>query len=204
MVLQSGIIVTNSPKEALERLSLLRRGELFTIIDTEGKEFLIEHAKEAINKAFIANEIEEFIILIAPKFSIIAQNKLLKTIEEPPKNKNFIIITESKSSILPTIKSRLPIILSLNREGEKRFDLDIANLNLARVYEFIQNNKKHTPQECKEIIEYIVKESIKSQKYNLDELTLNLFTNSIKALDLGSPCSFNILTVLLKLLAQKR
>jgi len=45
---------------------------------------------------------------------------------------------------------------------------------------------------------------MKSGKYHLDESTLKLFSDTIKALDMGSPTSFILNTVLLKLLAKKR
>ena len=204
MRLQSGIIVTNYPQKTLESLESIKRDEIFTIIDTDGKEFLVEDATKAIEKAFVASEVDNYIILIAPRFSTIAQNRLLKIIEEPPKNKYFILITESKSSILPTIKSRLPIFLLKDKKEEEILKLDINSLNLAKVYEFIQNNSKLSATECKILIENIAKEAIKSKKFNMDESMLNIFSNSIKALEVGSPTQFVLTTVLLKLLAKKR
>ena len=53
----------------------------------------------------MASEEITVIILAAQTFSPLVQNKLLKVIEEPPKNKEFILITESKSTVLNTIKS---------------------------------------------------------------------------------------------------
>ncbi|NOZ90082.1 MAG: DNA polymerase III subunit delta' [Epsilonproteobacteria bacterium] len=204
MILQSGVIVTNSPQKTLESLISIKKDESFTIIDTDGKEFLVEHASEAIAKAFVASDIKEYIILIAPRFSTIAQNRLLKIIEEPPRNKHFILITESKSSILPTIKSRLPIFVSNDEQKEDSLELDIENFNLAKAYEFIQANSRLSATECRVVIENIVKKAIKSKRYKLDESILELFSNSIKALEVGSPTQFVLTTVLLKLLAKKR
>lgn len=204
MRLQSGVIVTNKPQKILESLLALKTNEIFTIIDTDTKEFLVEHATEAISKAFVASEVDNFIILIAPRFSVIAQNRLLKIIEEPPINKYFILITQSKSSILPTIKSRLPITVLHDNPESDSLQLDINNLNLAKVYEFIQANNRLSATECKVLVEKIAKTTIKSSKYNLDDSLLNIFSDSIKALEVGSPSSFVLNTILLKLLAKKK
>ncbi|KIM09800.1 MAG: hypothetical protein KU29_00630 [Sulfurovum sp. FS06-10] len=204
MRLASGIIVTHKPQAMVAQLKLLKTTELFTFIDTEAKEFLVEHAQEAISKAYIASEELNYIILIAPRFSVIAQNRLLKILEEPPRNKAFILITESKSSLLDTIQSRLPVTVLNDAQSEEQFDLDIANLNLAKVYTFIQAHSRASVLEAKEMVEKISLQAIKSQKYNLDESTLKLFSDAIKALEVGSPTIFILNTVLLKLLARKR
>ncbi len=204
MRLESGIIVTNEPQKTLESLLSLKTDELFTIIETQGKEFLIEHATRAIEKAFVATDVNNYIILIAPRFSDISQNRLLKIIEEPPKNKYFILITESKSSILPTIKSRLPITVLHDNKNREIFKLDIDNLNLAKVYKFVQENNRLSSIECRVLVEEIAKIAIKSERYNLDESLLRVFSNSIRALEVGSPTSFILNTVLIKLLAKKR
>jgi DNA polymerase-3 subunit delta' len=208
MRLSSGVIITQNPDEVLNTLEALRTDELFTIIKSEDekgnpKEFQVAHAKETIAKAFVASEVLNYIILVAPSFSEIVQNRLLKILEEPPLNKAFIIITESKSAILDTIKSRMPITVIHNSKSEEVFALDIANLNLAKVYEFTQKNSRLSLVECKKIVEKISTLAIKSGRYNLDEVSLEVFSNAIKALDMGSPASFVLNTVLLKLLARK-
>ncbi len=207
--LSSGVIITKQPDEVLERLQQLRTHEIFTIIKNEDekgitKEFLVDNAKQTIAKAYVASDVLNYIILISPSFSEIVQNRLLKILEEPPKNKAFIIITESKSAILDTIKSRMPITILQEDKLEDNLNLDIDNLNLAKVYEFVQENKRISSVECQKLVETISTLAMKSGRYNLDEATLKVFSNSIKALDMGSPTSFILNTVLLKLLARKR
>ncbi len=204
MELQSSIIISQEPYKVLDRLKELKRDEKFIIIDSEDREFLIEHATEAISKAYIADEVKEFIILISPRFSAISQNKLLKILEEPPKNKEFILITKSKSSILPTIKSRLPIITYSNNKKIEHLSLDIDNLDLREIYEFSQKYKRISAKDCKEIIEKIGIEVIKSKSYNIDTSLLKTFSDSIKALEVGSAGQFILNGVLLKLLINKK
>jgi len=209
MRLSSGIIITQQSEEIIAQLELERTSELFTFIsnrDDKGKikEFLVEQAQEAIAKAYIASEELNYIILIAPRFSEIAQNRLLKLLEEPPRNKAFILITESKSALLDTILSRMPVTILHDSEEQKHFGLDLENLNLAKVYEFIQENSRLSTVECKELVEKISLGAMKSGKFNLDKSTLNIFSDSIKALEVGSPSSFILSGVLLKLLSKKR
>ncbi len=209
MRLASGIIITHQAEAILDDLESQRTTESFTIIKSEDdkgkpKEFLVEHAQKAIEKAYVASENLNYIILVAPKFSDIAQNRLLKIIEEPPRNKAFIIITESKSALLDTIQSRLPVTILHDNILQENFNLDIENLNLAKVYEFVQKNSRISAVECKVLVEKISLGSMKSQKYNLDESTLKLFSDCIKALDMGSPTMFVLNTLFLKLLARKK
>ena len=207
--LSTGVIITKKPKEVLISLEELRTNELFTIIKNEDekgvtKEFLVEQVKETIAKAYIASDELNYIILISPSFSDVVQNRLLEILEEPPKNKAFIIITESKSAILDTIKSRMPITVLHDAPSDEVFSLDIENLNLAKVYEFVQKNKRISSVESQKMVETISTLAMKSGRYNLDEVTLKVFSNSVKALDMGSPTSFILNMVLLKLLARKR
>jgi len=209
LTLESGIIITQKPDEVLASLEALRRNELFTVIknvDEKGKtkEFLIEQVKATIAKAYVASDRLNYIILIAPKFSDIVQNRLLKILEEPPRNKAFIIITESTSAILDTIKSRMPVTVLHEVSSDELLSLDIANLNLEKVYAFVQKNSRINSVECQKIVEQISLVAMKSGRYKIDEVTLKLFSDSIKALDMGSPTSFILNTVLLKLLAKKR
>ncbi len=227
MIVQSQVIITGHLEEAVEQLEQLKTTELFVEIlspsmatnlhkegeptpynvhriPTEKETFSVVDAKLAIEKAYMATEETMVIILVSKNFSPIVQNKLLKVIEEPPKNKEFILITESKSTLLDTIKSRLPVtVLSETKECEA-LALSMEQLSLETVYEFIQTHKRTDVKAMKPLIEQISKEAIISQKYNLDEKTLTLFSNAFIALDVGSPPIFVLNALLLKLLARKR
>jgi len=209
MQLASGIIITNQADDLLADLESQRTNELFTIIRSEdekgkAKEFLVEHAQLAIAKAYVASENLNYIILVAPKFSEVSQNRLLKILEEPPRNKAFILITQSKSALLDTIQSRMPVTVLNDTLGDETFSLDVGNLNLAKVYEFVQEHSRISSSECKVLVEKISLTAMKSEKYSLDEQTLKVFSDCIKALDVGSPTTFVLNTLLLKLLAKKK
>jgi DNA polymerase-3 subunit delta' len=149
MRLARGVIITPNPQKIVEELQKLKTNQELTIINSEKRDFLMEHASLAIEKAYVSSEIVNFIVLVAPRFSKVAQNRLLKILEEPPPNKEFILVTKSKASLLPTIKSRLPIVTIKSEEEIFELELDIENLTLATVYQFIQQNSKISNLECK-------------------------------------------------------
>ena len=203
MRLISQVIISSDIDDTVKKLEALQENERFIHIIKEDT-FLVEDAKLAIEKAYMASEETTVIILGAKTFSPVVQNKLLKVIEEPPPKKEFILITPSKATILDTIRSRLPISIISQDKEEEVLDLDIKQLSLATVYDFVQTHKRTDAKAMKLIIESIGKEAIRSQKYDLDEKTLSLFSNAYVALDMGSPPQFILNTLLLKLLARKK
>ena len=203
MRLISQVIITNDTDNTIRQLEALSQKERFIKIIKDDK-FLVEDASLAIQKAYVASEETTIIILAGKSFSDVVQNKLLKVIEEPPNKKEFIIITPNKSTILPTIRSRLPITILSSQKEDSNLGLDLSSLSLATVYMFVQTHKRTDTKSMKAIIEDIGKEVIHSQNYNLDNKTLNLISNSFVALDLGSPPTFVLTTLLLKLLARKK
>jgi DNA polymerase-3 subunit delta' len=203
MRLVSQVIISSDIDDMVIQLEALQQNERFVKIIKEDN-FLVEDAKLAIEKAYIASDETTVIILAAKTFSPVVQNKLLKVIEEPPPKKEFILITPSKATILDTIRSRLPITVSSSHTEEEALGLDVAQLSLASVYEFVQTHKRTDAKVMKTLVERISKEAIYSQAYSLDEKTLDLFSNAFIALDVGSPPPFVLNTLLLKLLARKK
>jgi DNA polymerase-3 subunit delta' len=204
MTLTSQVIISAKIEETITLLEGLQSSERIVKIIEEDKAFSVDDAKMAIAKAYMASEETTVIILGAKVFSPIVQNKLLKVIEEPPKNKVFILISHSKSTILDTIKSRLPVVVLSEEKQEDDLGLDVKALSLATVYEFIQTHKRTNAKDMNGIVERISKEVMASQSFNLDEKTLSLFSNTYAALDMGSPPQFVLNTLLLKLLARKK
>ena len=203
MRLVSQVIISSDIDDTVIQLEGVQQNERFVKIIKEDT-FLVEDAKLAIEKAYMASDETTIIILAAKTFSPVVQNKLLKVIEEPPPKKEFILITPSKATILDTIRSRLPIMVLSQDKEEEKLELDLGQLSLATVYDFVQTHKRTDAKAMKEIVERISKEAIFSQGYNLDEKTLTLFSNAFIALDVGSPPPFVLNTLLLKLLARKK
>ncbi len=203
LMLTSQVIVTQDIEETLNKLEALRHDERIVKIVKEDA-FLVDDARVAIEKAYMASEALTVIIMAAKTFSPVVQNKLLKVIEEPPPQTAFILVTVSKATILPTIRSRLPIVVLAASQMQEDLGLDLHNLSLQQVYDFVQTHKRTDAKTMKPIVECIAKEAMLGGAYSLDETALQLFAQSCKALDAGSPPQFVLITLLLKLLARKK
>ena len=172
------------------------------IKNEEKEEFLLIQATQAIKEAYIATSEKKYIFLCGSTFRKEAQNSLLKILEEPPKNVVFIIITNSKSSLLPTIYSRLPYKYLKKSVLKNESILDINKLDLKDIYNFLKENQKISKQEAKEIVESILMK-VNNQKIKLSHKELDFFSKSIKLLELNSR-PINVLTTLLLSLANQK
>jgi len=79
------------------------------ILESDNKTIKIEMIRDLIKKAHstpVRAEYKIFIIKDAKDFNLESANAFLKTLEEPPLDCFFILITESKENLLPTIVSR--------------------------------------------------------------------------------------------------
>ncbi len=203
MRLVSQILIAQDIEKTLQGLEALKRDERIISIINE-KQFLVEDVKLAIEKAYLTSRTTDVIVLAAPIFSEVVQNKLLKILEEPPPNKEFILITHTQSSLLPTIKSRLPLHYLKDEIALEAFELDMAKLALKDVYAFIQTHQRTPTPKARVLVERLLKEAIASHSYKIDEELLELFTQAYQALDVGSPVPFVLSALMLKLLAKKR
>jgi DNA polymerase III delta prime subunit len=66
-----------------------------------------------------------------------AQNSLLKVFEEPAPNTHFFIISKSSESLLPTLKSRLQIILAKTEKEEDNSANEFLKMNLKQRLDFL-------------------------------------------------------------------
>lgn len=172
------------------------------IKNEEKEEFLLIQANQAIKEAYIASSEKKYIFLCGSTFRKEAQNSLLKILEEPPKNVVFIIITNSKSSLLATIYSRLPYKYLKKSVLKNESILDINKLDLKDIYNFLKDNQKISKQEAKDIVESILMK-VNNQKIKLSHKELDFFSKSIKLLELNSR-PINVLTTLLLSLANQK
>jgi len=203
--LSSRILVTSrfeERREILERECAESGARLIPII--REKAFKVEDVALALEKAYLASEEHQVILLAGDQFGEVVQNKLLKVIEEPPPGKSFILLFRSKASILPTIRSRLPVTILDEGEEESSLELNLTNLELGSVYGFIQEHNRIGSAEARKIVERLLKEALASEAYELDSRALDTFRDAVRALDMGSPVSFVLTAVLLKLLAKKK
>ncbi|PUE64148.1 DNA polymerase III subunit delta' [Arcobacter caeni] len=199
----STILIVNDIETTLSELLPNYPAHSTRIIKNEEKEeFLLLQATLAIKEAYIATSEKKYIFLCGTTFRKEAQNSLLKILEEPPKNVIFIIITNSKSSLLPTIYSRLAYKNLKKSILKKESILDLNKLDLKDIYNFLKENQKISKSEAKEIVETILIK-VNKQKIKLSHKELDFFSKSIKLIELNSR-PINVITTLLLSIANQK
>ena len=145
----SGIIVTLQLQEEIHALQ--ERLQQFRVVTFAEEDFKVEHAKAVISEAYVSEQTLKYIIIAAKNFNQISQNSLLKLFEEPPRNIRFIVIVESKSILLDTIKSRLPILKYQTNRRHIEVDLDFSKIDNAMIFAFIKEHERIKKQEAKDL-----------------------------------------------------
>ncbi|MCH9813157.1 MAG: DNA polymerase III subunit delta' [Epsilonproteobacteria bacterium] len=138
-------------------------------------EFKVDDAKEVVKEAYIAEEKQKYLILAALKYNTYAQNALLKLLEEPPRNITFILIAKSKTSLLPTIRSRMRVEYLESHKEPYALDLNLAKMGLNEIFLFLKKHKNSSKDELKEIIQTILKELMFTYRMNLTATELDMF-----------------------------
>ncbi|MCT7595502.1 DNA polymerase III subunit delta' [Aliarcobacter butzleri] len=199
----SSILIVNNIEETLNlMLPKYPLHSVRVIKNEEKEEFLIAQANETIKEAFIATSEKKYLFLCGSTFRKEAQNALLKILEEPPRNIVFILITNSKTSLLPTIYSRLPYKYLKKSEQKIESSLDLNRVDLKDIYTFLQENQKISKQEAKDIVESLLLKA-NNQKIKLSQKKLDFFSKAIKLLELNSK-PINVLTTLLLYLSNQK
>ncbi len=84
--------------------------DVFTLLPSEDKKNVsIENTRQMLQNLYIHPAESDWRIFIIPnseRLSEKIQNALLKSIEEPPENTVFFLLTEDQSRLLPTVRSR--------------------------------------------------------------------------------------------------
>jgi DNA polymerase-3 subunit delta' len=148
--------------------------------------FKLEHAKAVVAEAYISESQTKYIVFGANSFTQEAQNSLLKVLEEPPRNIEFIIITPSKSNLLPTVRSRLPIIKGEKIKSETNCDINLSHLDYTEVFKFLKENSRVTKAEAKELVRSLYYRAIEVDNLQLSEKQLDNFDKAYRLLELNS------------------
>lgn len=162
-------------------------------------DFLVEDAKAVIAEAFIAESSQKIIALGAKSFNLISQNSLLKILEEPPRNIVFILCVPSKTTLLPTIRSRMPIKVFHKERESIKSGLNFSKLTIKDVYEFLHQNRRLEKREVALLIEAIGKEALRAN-IKLKGEDLKLFGTLLELANLNSRAQMLLCTQLLTIL----
>jgi DNA polymerase-3 subunit delta' len=166
-------------------------------------EFKVDDAKAVMKEAYIAEEQEKHLIIVATTYRVEAQNALLKLLEEPPRNIIFILIAKSKTALLPTIRSRMQSEVIAVEKAPFSLEIDIAKMELEDIFNFLKSHRNSSKILLKETIEAILKEALISAKIRLFERELALFDKALILAELNSRPQ-NILSTLLLTLYHAR
>ncbi len=148
--------------------------------------FKIEHAKAVLAESYIRESQTKYIILGANDLTDIAQNSLLKLLEEPPINIEFIIISPTKSNLLPTVRSRLPI-LKVNSSHQKiEIKLNLARLDYREVFAFLKEHSRVKKEEAKDLVQALFYRATVTDMLILTPLQLDNFDKAYRLLTLNS------------------
>ncbi|MBE0495901.1 MAG: DNA polymerase III subunit delta' [Campylobacterales bacterium] len=183
-----------------------------TLLHTHGKgalklfikdDFLVEDAKAVIKEAYVAEATVKVIALGAKSYNIYAQNTLLKILEEPPRNTVFVVGVLSKTSLLPTIRSRLPIHSFAQEKTSQATALQFRSLSLKEIYAFVQARKFLERQELKTLLQTIVVEATQ-QGVHFTHQDLELFGVLVQLAELNSRAHNLLMTQLLTIYQRVR
>lgn len=166
------------------------------IVEFLKDDFLIEDSKSVIKEAYVAEKETKIILLGARTFNLYAQNSLLKILEEPPLHVMFILCVPTKTALLPTIRSRLPLKVFSREKKLIKTGLNFANLSLNDVYNFLSDKKYLPKEELLNLIQSITIEAIE-QGLNFTEEELDIFAKLLYLASLNSRASTLLSTQLL-------
>ncbi len=200
-ILSNTIIIGDNFLDIKDSISLDNVDGIIKIFERD--EFLLEDAKAVTKEAYIKEEKNKYIIILAKKFNIYAQNSLLKILEESPTNTIFIIVSNSKSNFLPTIRSRLPIINLKQPKKTRALEINLSKMSLKDIFEFVKTHQRVSKGELKEIIQDIFYEALHkySMKFNKEEL--EVFENALKLAELNTKASFLLNLVLVTIIDRR-
>ncbi|NPA60346.1 MAG: DNA polymerase III subunit delta' [Epsilonproteobacteria bacterium] len=181
---QGHILISNDIEYEFDRLKIsLKPHRVVGFIEDK---FLLEHAKAVVKEAYISESQTKYIIMGANEFHTVSQNSLLKLFEEPPKNIEFIIISPTKSNLLSTVRSRLPIIKGQSIKKEYECELNLSSLDYASIFAFLKKHVRVNKTDAKALVEAIFYRATVIDMLILTQKQLDNFDKAYRLLELNS------------------
>jgi DNA polymerase-3 subunit delta' len=198
---KSHILIATDIELAYEELK--QRLSEFRVVGFIEEDFKLEHAKAVVAEAYISEARTKYIVFTGINFTKEAQNSLLKVLEEPPRNIEFIIISSSKSNLLPTIRSRLPIIYGKITFETIELELNLAQLNYDSIFKFLKDNARVKKVQAKSLIEAIYKRATITDMLILSNEQLENFDKAYRLLELNSRPQSILAFILMSFISDK-
>ena len=172
----------------------------FVVID---ESFKIEHAKAVLAESYISEAQTKYILIGANDFTDVAQNSLLKLLEEPPRNIEFILISPTKSNLLPTVRSRLPILKVQNAHSVAAIEINLARLDYKEVFAFLKEHSRVKKEDAKNLVQALFHRATVVDMLILTPAQLDNFDKAYRLLTLNSRPQ-SVLAMLLMSFARER
>ncbi len=202
--LQSYILVCKNLQIAYDSLKEELAGQNCKYFTKDSKDdFLLDDAKNVVKEAYIAESDTKILILGAKSYNIYAQNSLLKILEEPPRNIIFILVCETKNIFLPTIRSRLLSKELKSNENKIDINLDIKNLDLAKIYDFVKENSRISKNDLKSLIQGIVNIAIRENQISFNTKEMEHFEKLLQLAELNTRPNNILISLLLTIYLKK-
>ena len=199
--LKGHILISSDIESEIERLEeLLKPHRVVKFVEDN---FKIEHAKLVVNEAYISEQNTKYIILAALEFTAVAQNSLLKLLEEPPLNIEFIIISPNKSNLLQTVRSRLPILKIDTKHEQKELTLSLSRIDYKEVFVFLKANARVGKNDAKEMLESLFYQATVVEKLILTPTQLDNFDKAYRLLNLNSRAQSVLAMILMSFVREK-
>jgi len=181
---KSQIIISTEFNHEFEKLQIeLKPSRVVGFLEDS---FKLEHAKAVVAESYISEREVKYIVLAGNSFTTEAQNSLLKVLEEPPKNIEFIIISPTKSNLLPTVRSRLPITKGKKIINTIACDLNLSRLDYNEVFLFLKQNARVKKNDAKDLVQSLYYRATVVDKLILNENQLDNFDKAYRLLELNS------------------
>jgi len=180
------IIISDAIEEEASRLEEELSGHRVVKFIVLGESFKIEHAKAVLAEAFVSESETKYIILGASDLTDVAQNSLLKLLEEPPRNIEFIIISPTKSNLLPTVRSRLPILKVEKSRAKIEIEMSLARLDYRDVFNFLKEHSRVKKDEAKALVEALFYRATAVDKLILSPQQLENFDRAYRLITLNA------------------
>lgn len=198
---KSHILIAADMEKEFERLELELKPN--RVVGFLREKFLIEDAKAVIAEAYVSESQTKYIVLAAQEFNSVSQNSLLKILEEPPRNIEFIIISPTKSNLLPTVRSRLPIHKGESSHESISLELNLARVDYAQIFAFLKEHARTKKSEAKDLVEAIYHRATVVDMLILSSSQLDNFDKAYRLLELNSKVQ-SVLALILMGFARER
>jgi DNA polymerase-3 subunit delta' len=201
-IIRSHIIISAHFDMELEGLK--SRFKPHRVVSFIKDDFLLDDAKAAVSEAFISESSTKYIVLAGKSFRHEAQNSLLKVLEEPPAHIEFIIIAPNKSVLLPTIRSRLPMVQKIKEHSAVSVDIKLGSLDIREIFDFVKSNDRLAKHDAKALIEGLFYQATVVEKLVLTSSQLKAFDNSYRLLNVNGRLQTLLLALLMQFLPKKK